>query len=383
MSETPEILAAKILIVDDLPANVLLLERMLSGAGYTTVTSTTDPQAVRALHEEHCYDLIILDLQMPGMDGFQVMAGLKGIDREGYLPILVITAQPDHKLRALREGARDFISKPFDVAEVLMRVRNLVEVRLLHVELRRKKEELKRLFDEVVAERQRAERLALQVPPDSIAARLHARPDVTADAFAEGTIVIADVVGLAELQPAKSAEELRVMLEEIFARFDTLAETRGLKKIKTLGNSYLAAAGVPVAATDHATAAAHFALDMVDALSHIAGTGSGTLQLRVGIASGPVVAGVIGRRSYVYDVWGDTVVAASRMESHGVAGRIQAAESTRRLLGDPFVLEPRGALAVEGQGDIETWFVNGRNGGSTEASTESGQASWERKQTVS
>lgn len=383
MPETPELLAAKILIVDDLPANVLLLERMLGGAGYTGVTSTNDPRAVQALHEQHRYDLIVLDLQMPGMDGFEVMAGLKRIEHEGYLPILVITAQPDHKLRALKEGARDFISKPFDVAEVLMRVRNLVEVRLLQVEIRRKNEELKRLFDEVVAERKRAERLAIQIPADSIAARLHARPDVTADAFAEATIVIADVVGLAELQPAKSAEALHLLLEEIFARFDSLAEQRGLKKIKTLGNSYLAAAGVPVATPDHATASVHFALDMVDALSHIAGTGNGTLQLRVGIASGPVVAGVIGRRSYVYDVWGDTVNVASRMESHGVAGRIQVAESTRRLLAEPFVLEPRGALAVEGQGEIETWFVIGRNGGSTEASTESGHGSWARKQTVS
>jgi adenylate cyclase len=213
------------------------------------------------------------------------------------------------------------------------------------------------------------------VPPDSIAARLHARPDVTADACDEATIVIADVVGLAELKPAKSPDALTVLLEEIFARFDALAQQRGLKKIKTLGNSYLAAAGVPVAAIDHASAAANFALDMVDALSHVAGTGEGTLQLRVGIASGPVVAGVIGRRSYVYDVWGDTVNTASRMESHGVAGRIQAAESTRRLLGDPFVLEARGALAVEGQGEIETWFVNGRHRGSTVASAEPGPAS--------
>jgi adenylate cyclase len=383
MHDAPELLAAKILIVDDLPANVLLLERMLGDAGYTSVTATRDPRAVHELHEAHNYDLIVLDLQMPGMDGFQVMAGLADIVTDGYLPILVVTAQPDHKLRALRDGARDFISKPFDVAEVLMRVRNLLEVRLLHVEVRRQKAELQRLFDEVVTERKRSERLALNAPPDSIAARLHARPDVSADAFADVTIVIADVVGLSERAPAMSGEALGLLLEEIFTRFDELAARRGLNKIKTLGNSYLAAAGVPIAASDHACAAAHFALDIVDALNHIAGTEAGALQLRVGMASGSVVAGVIGRRSYVYDVWGDAVNLASHMESHGVAGRIQAAESTRRLLREPFVLEPRGALAVEGQGEIETWFLKGRNSGSTEVPTESGHGSWLGRQVVS
>src|SRR4029077_9814479 len=129
--------------------------------------------------------LIVLDLQMPGMDGFEVMEGLKRIETEGYLPVLVITAQPDHKLRALRAGARDFISKPFDVAEVLTRVHNMIEVRLLHLEIRRKNDELKKLVDQVVAERKVSERLALHVPPDSIAARLQARPDVTPDSFAD------------------------------------------------------------------------------------------------------------------------------------------------------------------------------------------------------
>jgi adenylate cyclase len=151
--EPSGILKARILVVDDLPANVLLLERMLGGAGYETISSTLDPRAVCGLHEKNRYDLIVLDLQMPGLDGFQVMEGLKHIEQDGYLPVLVITAQPDHKLRALRAGAKDFISKPFDAAEVLTRVHNMLEVRLLHVEIRRKNDELKKLFDQVVAER--------------------------------------------------------------------------------------------------------------------------------------------------------------------------------------------------------------------------------------
>ena len=364
MPEAADILQAKILVVDDQPANVLLLERMLGGAGYASVTSTFDPLAVCDLHGKHCYDLIVLDLQMPGMDGFQVMEGLKHIEKEGYLPVLVITAQPDHKLRALRAGARDFISKPFDVAEVLTRVHNLLEVRLLHVEIRRKNDELKKLFDQVVAERKVSERLALHVPPDSIAARLQARPDVTADTFADVTVVIADVVGFAELTPAVSPERLALLLDEVFTGFDGLAKARGLKKIKTLGNSYMAAAGVPVPSGDHAARAAHLALDMVDALDRFNERRDHALQVRIGIATGAVVAGVIGRHRYLYDVWGDAVNTASRMESHGVAGRVQVADSTRRRLGEPFLFEERGALEVEGQGDVTTWFVGGRKGAS-------------------
>jgi two-component system cell cycle response regulator len=127
-----DILNASILIVDDQEANVQLLEQMLKGAGYARVSSTRDPHAVCDLHCANHYDLILLDLRMPGMDGFQVMENLKEIEKDGYLPVLAVTAQPAHKLRALRSGAKDFVSKPFDLAEVLMRVHNMLEVRLLH-----------------------------------------------------------------------------------------------------------------------------------------------------------------------------------------------------------------------------------------------------------
>ncbi len=359
---TAEFLKAGILVVDDQPANVLLLERMLEGAGYLSVTSTLDPFAVCELHREHRYDLIILDLHMPGLDGFQVMEGLKLIEQDGYLPVLVITAQPDLKLRALRAGAKDFISKPFDTSEVLTRVHNLLEVRLLHVEIRRKNEELKKLFDQVVAERKVSERLALHVPPDSIAARLQARPDVAADSFADVTVLIADVVGFSDLSPTVSPELLAQLLEEIFTTFDRLAKERGTRKIKTLGNSYLAAGGVPVPSSDHAARVAHLSLDLIDAIAHLNERSGYALQVRIGIATGAVVAGVIGKRLYVYDLWGDAVTTASRMESHGVAGHVQVSESTRRLLKEPFLLEERGALEVEGQGEMRTWFLRGRDG---------------------
>jgi adenylate cyclase len=374
--DSADILKAKILIVDDQQPNVLLLERMLAGAGYLSLASTRDPRAVCDLHRENRYDLILLDLQMPVMDGFEVMEGLKKIESDGYLPVLVITAQPDHKLRALRAGAKDFVSKPFDLAEVLTRVRNLLEVRLYAKALERtvldlqasrevirgKNDELRKLFDQVVAERKVSERLALGVPPNSIAERLQARPDVTEDAFSDVTVLVADVVGFAATTPASGAARLAQVLEEIFVLFDGLATERGLKKIKTLGNSYMAASGLPLPSADHAARAAHLSLDMIELLDRFNERNAFTLQVRIGIDSGKVVAGVIGRRLFLYDVWGEAVNAATRMESHGVAGRVQVSESTRRLLGTPFVLEERGVLDIEGAGEMKTWFLAERSG---------------------
>jgi len=137
MVDSADILNAGILIVDDQEVNVLLLERMLRGAGYVSINSTMDPHEVCELHRKNRYGLILLDLLMPGLDGFKVMEGLKEIEEGSYLPVLVITAQPDQKLRALRAGAKDFVSKPFDLAEVLARVHNMLEVRLLYAELQK------------------------------------------------------------------------------------------------------------------------------------------------------------------------------------------------------------------------------------------------------
>lgn len=135
MLENTEILRASILIVDDLEANVMLLEQMLQNAGYTNIMTTQSPQDVCGLHAQHRFDLILLDLQMPEMDGFDVMEGLKPLEVGSYLPVLVITAQPGHKLRALKAGAKDFVSKPFDLLEIQTRIRNMLEVRLLYRKL--------------------------------------------------------------------------------------------------------------------------------------------------------------------------------------------------------------------------------------------------------
>ena len=158
MMITPaEILDASLLIVDDQQVNVQLLTQLLSEAGYQHIASTLDPQEVCALHRKNCYDLILLDLQMPVMDGFQVMEGLKANDEDGYFPVIVLTAQPGHKLRALQAGARDFISKPFDLVEAKTRIRNMLEVRLLYKRLEGMNEALERTVQERTAELRESE----------------------------------------------------------------------------------------------------------------------------------------------------------------------------------------------------------------------------------
>ncbi len=362
MASSAEIFKGKILVVDDQPVNVLLIERILRDAGYVSITSTMDSSEVCGLHRKNRYDLILLDMKMPGMDGLQVMEGLKEIEAGGYLPVLVLTAQPDHKLRALQAGAKDFLSKPFEISEVLIRVFNMLEVRLLHMET-------KRLYDQLVAEKKVSERLLLNVLPQSIAERLKERQEVMADnltaviadSFDEVTVLFADIVGFTKFSEKVNPEILVDILNDIFIRFDTIADFHGVEKIKTIGDAYMAAAGLPIAVADHATRAAHMALDMIEAVDRFNKHSPHQLQVRIGIDTGAVTAGVIGKRKFLYDLWGDVVNTASRMESHGVAGRIQITDATRQHLHEPFTFEKRTAIDVKGKGRMHTWFLSGRS----------------------
>jgi adenylate cyclase len=361
MVTASEILNAAILIVDDKEANVMLLDRMLRGAGYKSITSTSHPDQVCELHRQNRYSLILLDLHMPGMDGFQVMEELKKIETDGYLPVLVITAQPEHKLRALRAGARDFVSKPYDLAEVLMRVQNLLEVRLLHLKARQ-------LYDQVATEQKASERLLQNVLPRAIIQRLKARPDVTAggfpeiiaDSFPEATILFAGLHDFSRLTEPMTAAGTVTLLNKIYSGFDTLVQNLGLEKIKTIGDVYMLAAGVPVPRADHAEAIAEAALALRQEIGRYDAPGGETFSLRIGINTGPVVAGVIGQTKFSYDVWGESVNTAWHMETYGAPGYIQVNETTHARLAGKYVFEDRGEFYVKDKGELRTYFLKGR-----------------------
>jgi adenylate cyclase len=209
-------------------------------------------------------------------------------------------------------------------------------------------------------EQERAESLLLNILPQSIAARLKVETRTIADQFSSASILFADVVDFTPLAEQLPAAEVVAILDDLFSHFDELAERHGLEKIKTIGDCYMVAAGVPSPRPDHAHAVALMALDMqsamrsVDELAHLG------LELRVGINSGPVVAGVIGRKRFLYDLWGDAVNTASRMQSHGASGQIQITRATMELIADEFVCEPRGTIPVKGRGEIETWYLVSR-----------------------
>ena len=209
-------------------------------------------------------------------------------------------------------------------------------------------------------EHERAENLLLNILPGSIAERLKAHPATIADAFTEASVLFADVVEFTPRSQQLAASEVVGLLDRLFSHFDDLAERYGLEKIKTIGDAYMVAAGVPDRRPDHAQVLAELALDMADAVRPGGAVGDLGLELRIGINSGPVVAGVIGRKRFLYDLWGDAVNTASRMESAGTPGRIQVTRATYELLGDAFVFEPRGTVSVKGKGEMETWYLVGR-----------------------
>jgi len=208
-------------------------------------------------------------------------------------------------------------------------------------------------------EHARSERLLLNVLPAPVAARLKRREDVIADRFPEATVLFADIVDFTPLSSSLPPEDVVALLDDVFTAFDRLVDAHGLEKIKTIGDAYMVAGGIPTPREDHCEAVADMALAMLQECDRRRAGGDG-LRLRIGIDVGPVVAGVIGRRKFIYDLWGDTVNTASRMESHGVPDAIQVTERVRERLSDRYRFEPRETIDVKGKGPMATWLLRGR-----------------------
>jgi adenylate cyclase len=210
-------------------------------------------------------------------------------------------------------------------------------------------------------EHQRSENLLLNILPPDVALRLKDQPDVAiADAYPQASVLFADMAGFTARASNMAPQELVQFLNSVYAQLDNLVERHGLEKIKTTGDAYMVVSGVPTPRPDHAIQIADLALNVRDALSGLVDPKGHAAPMRIGIASGPVVAGVIGTRKFFYDVWGDAVNTASRMESTGAPGTIQVAEETYELLSDDFVFEERGVVDVRGKGPMRTWFLSGR-----------------------
>ena len=340
----PSALASHILVVDDNAANRELLARRLAREGYRVSAAESGASAL-ALTAAEGFDLVLLDLMMPGMSGFEVLCRLKADAGTRHIPIIMISAldELDSAVRCIEAGAEDYLPKPFN--PVLLRARIGASL------------EKKRLVDELRTEQERSEALLLNILPRRIVERMRRGETAIADRIAEATVLFSDLVDFTSLAARFSAEQTVALLGDIFSRFDALAARHGLEKIKTTGDGYMLAGGLPEARSDHAVAVAEMALAMLDAVETAGQTVGERLQLRIGLDTGALIAGVLGTHKFVYDVWGDTVNIAKRMESYGLPGRIHVSAATRRALGDAFRLEPRAPLEIKGKGSMETYFL--------------------------
>lgn len=345
--ETPADGYGQILLVDDNPTNLQVLYQALEEQGHELLIAQSGAEALEIAAAARPA-LILLDINMPGMDGFETCRRLKANDATSDCVVIFLSARDSvqDKVEGLKLGAVDYVSKPFQFEEVVARVRT-------QLELKRAQEELRLMH-------QKADELLLNILPRSIAERLKENERNLVESFPAATIFFCDLVGFTSLAADLEPAEVVGYLNRVFTHMDALVEKHGLEKVKTIGDAYMASGGVPDPRPDHARAVADFALDLVDGLPEMQRAAALPLHLRIGIHSGPVVAGVIGENKFAYDMWGDAVNTASRMESTGEIDRIHISRASRDLLGDAYDFEPRGVMEIKGKGPMETFFLTGR-----------------------
>ncbi|MDQ1557824.1 MAG: adenylate cyclase [Pyrinomonadaceae bacterium] len=343
-----------VLVVDDSETNRDILARRLSREGYEVECAADGALALEAVAARK-FDLVLLDIMMPGLNGYQVLERLKATPELRDIPVIMISAldEIDSIVRCIEMGAEDYLPKPFN--PVILRAR--VEASM---EKKRLRDREQAYLAQLRVEREKSERLLLNILPSAIAERLKEDQGIIAESFSEATILFADVVGFTQMSALITPVELVYLLNEIFSSFDELATRHKLEKIKTIGDAYMVAAGLPERRADHAEAMAEMALDMQDALAAFNRARNASLDIRTGINTGPVVAGIIGTSKFIYDLWGDAVNTASRMESHSTPGRIQVTAATYELLRHAYSFEARGTVTVKGKGDMPTYFLLGR-----------------------
>ncbi|MEZ0167632.1 adenylate/guanylate cyclase domain-containing protein [Microvirga sp. TS319] len=344
----------KILVVDDNASNRGLLLRRLEREGHQAIEAISGEQALQILRVEEV-DLMLLDLIMPDMNGLQVLERLKTHERFRDIPVIMISGHQETAsvIRCIEAGAEDYLPKPFD--QVLLRAR-------INACLERKHWRDRELgyLAQLKTEKERSDALLRNTLPGQIVDRLNGGEVVIADRFESATILFCDLVGFTKVAARVAPGRLVENLNRIFSAFDTLAESLGIEKIKTIGDAYMAAAGLPEARPDHAEVMGELALQMLGALEQINRDTKVRFRARIGMHSGPVVAGVIGRNKFIYDVWGDTVNVASRLEACSLPGHIQVSEELRGALENYYEFEPRGVISVRGKGRMTTSFLTAR-----------------------
>ena len=359
----PELLNFSVLVVDDSRTLRRILIRELNSLGLTQILEASDGLEAIDMVKHHTIDLMLLDMEMPELDGLGVLHALKSDDLYKSLPIIVISGaeQFEKTIQCIEIGAEDYLPKPFDAVLLRARIVSSLEKKRLrdldqnHLELLNQEKMLLEI------EQLKTEKLMLNILPKPVADRLKKGEKNISGSYPDVTILFSDLVGFTQLSSHISASELVSVLNNLFTRFDKRAEALGLEKIKTIGDAYMAVGGLPIPRSDHAEICADMALGMFDDLIEFNREHSSELNMRIGLNSGPVVAGVIGFTKFSYDLWGNTVNVASRMESTSQPGKVQVSPSSYEALKSNYQLEEVGLVECKGLGQVTTHFLLKRN----------------------
>jgi class 3 adenylate cyclase len=341
---------ASLLVVDDNEANRDALSRRLRQHGYGATTAADGLEALTLLPQSN-FDLVLLDVEMPELDGIEMLRQMKADRSLCDIPVVMVSGvdEVESIARCIELGADDFITKPFEPRLMKARVRSSLDRKRLH--------DWERSYLHALEhEEALSERLIANLLPDAISRRLKGGETSIAEHFDDVSVLFADIVGFTARAATTEPRALVALLNDVFSHFDQLARGRALEKIKTIGDAYMVVGGLPERRQDHLTSVAHLALEMLEAAQNHHG-----IDLRIGVHCGPAVAGVIGTAKPSYDVWGDTINVASRMESQGLPGRIQVSANVRRRLEGSFDFEPRGVIEVRGRGPMRSYFLAARS----------------------
>jgi len=352
----------RVLVVDDSRTLRKLLIRELNNIGIAQITEAEHGMDALDKVRNETFDLMLLDMEMPELDGLGVLKVLKSTPSLNYLPVIVVSGadQIEKTIECIQIGAEDYLPKPFNPVLLRARIFSTMEKKRLRdldkeriVLLQREKELLN-------IEQMKTDKLMLNILPRPIADRLKKGESNIAGSYPEVTILFSDLVGFTNMAAGKTASELVKLLNDLFTRFDKRAEDLGIEKIKTIGDAYMAVGGLPIPRSDHADIVAEMALGMFDDLRDFNAANQVKINMRIGINSGPVVAGVIGFTKFSYDLWGNTVNTSSRMESTSENGKIQVSAMSYDLLKSNFQFVERGMVECKGLGPIKTHFLLGK-----------------------
>jgi class 3 adenylate cyclase len=339
------------------------VRRLLADQADMTFAFCKDGSKAVTTAEEFQPTVILQDLVMPDIDGLDLVGQFRSHASTEKIPVIMLSATEEAATKAqlLEAGANDYLIKLPHQIELIARIRVHSEAYKRLLERDAAFGALERSLADLTREREKSERLLRNILPDTIAERLKNNVATIAESFSSVSVLFADLCGFTTFSERVDASQLVDLLDDIFSAFDHLANAYGVEKIKTIGDAYMAVAGLPEARDDHAEAVAGMGLGMLEAFRGVMRNRGLSMEVRIGIHSGPVVAGVIGKHKFSYDLWGDTVNTASRMESHGEPSRVHVSQATYTLLKDRYRFTDRGEMQIKGKGLQQTYFLLGRN----------------------